>query len=122
MEGKESTRTAKNYVSHLIHISGILQYDSEVYANGSNETCGNDGYGKDGNSSSGSGRYQIPHQIASHGMNTNRSPQHSDRNGIHDSSQNYSTVSLKMMLTFYLILFTCAINLILLMQFRQVEN
>ena len=91
------------------HISGILQYDSEVYANGSNETCGNDGYGKDGNSSSGSGRYQIPHQIASHGMNTNRSPQHSDRNGIHDSSQNYSTVSLKMMLTFYLILFTCAI-------------
>ena len=95
---------------HLListRISGILQYDSEVYANGSNETCGNDGYGKDGNSSSGSGRYQIPHQIASHGMNTNRSPQHSDRNGIHDSSQNYSTVSLKMILTFYLILFTC---------------
>ena len=85
-----------------IRISGILQYDSEVYANGSNETCGNDGYGKDGNSSSGSGRYQIPHQIASHGMNTNRSPQHSDRNGIHDSSQNYSTVSLKLILTSYL--------------------
>ena len=65
-----------------------------MYANGSNETCGNDGYGKDGNSSSGSGRYQIPHQIATHCMN-NRSHQHSDRNGVLDSSQNYSTVSRK---------------------------
>ena len=90
------------YLLLTTHISGILQYDSEVYANGSNETCGNDGYGKDGNSSSGSGRYQIPHQISSHGMNTNRSPQHSDRNGIHDSSQNYSTVSLKLISTSYL--------------------
>ena len=80
------------YLLLTTHISGILQYDSEVYANGSNETCGNDGYGKDGNSSSGSGRYQMPHQISSHGMNTNRSPQHSDRNGVIDSSQNYSTV------------------------------
>ena len=75
-------------------LKGILQYDSEIYANGSNDTCGNDGYGKDGNSSSGSGRYQIPHQIATHGLNINRSPQHNmDRNGVHDSSHNYSTVS-----------------------------
>ena len=66
-----------------------------MYANGSNENCGNEGYGKDGNSSSGSGRYQIPHQIATHGMVSNRSPQHTDRNGVHDSSQNYSTVSRK---------------------------
>ena len=75
-------------------LKGILQYDSEIYANGSNDTCGNDGYGKDGNSSSGSGRYQIPHQIATHGLNINRSPQHNmDRHGVHDSIHNYSTVS-----------------------------
>ena len=109
------------YLLISTHISGILQYDSEVYANGSNETCGNDGYGKDGNSSSGSGRYQIPHQIASHGMNTNRSPQHSDRNGIHDSSQNYSTVSLKLISTLFLNLFTCC-DSISIYFFHEMKN
>lgn len=79
-------------VKHFSNITGILQYDSELYANGINDTCGNDGYGKDGNSSSGSGRYQIPHQIT-HGLISNRSPQHSERNGVNDASKNYSTVS-----------------------------
>ena len=82
--------------NHLkLNVPGILQYDGEVYANGNNDACGNDGYGKDGNSSSGSGRYQIPHHV----LNSNRSPQHSERNGVHDSSQNYSTVSLVTFIT-----------------------
>ena len=74
--------------------SGELEYDSEMYANGSHGVCGNEVYVKDGNSSSGSGRYQIPHQIPQGPTSNSRSPQHSDRNGIRDSSQKYTTVSL----------------------------
>ena len=76
----------------FINFLGELDYDSEIYANGSHGTCGNDGYGKDCNSSSGSGRYQIPHQIT-HGPTNNGSPHHSDRNRIRDPSQKYPTVS-----------------------------
>ena len=80
------------FIFPFLNSVGELEYDSEIYANGSHGTCGNEGYGKDCNSSSGSGRYQIPHQIT-HGPISNRSPQHSDRNGIRDSSQKYPTVS-----------------------------
>ena len=79
--------------------AGELEYDdSEMYANGSTGAGGNDGYGNDCNSSSGSGRYQIPHQISQGAANIGRSPQHSARNAVRESSQKYPTANYQMQL------------------------